>query len=214
MMAGLDIALTAPQRAIVQRAAWLLGAALLLGGALVALAAWQHTRAVAARDAELLAVQQARATAEALRALRTTPGAREARVLALRRAGFTTPARRVEWAEGVTAALTRLRPLGYALEVGAERGQSLPPAVQAWFDARGVAPPPLRVTELTLSVQGLHEQELLDVLAAAHAAGAGLVRLEQCKIERRSDGIGLDASCRLRRFALRLLDDTASEALP
>ncbi len=212
--AAMRAVLGSAHRARLWPAAWLLVAALLGSGALVALAAWRLADATAAREAESFAVQQARAQAQALRALGPARDARAARVLAWRRAGLTQPARRVDWAEKVTASVASLRPLGYAIEVGAERALPPPSALQAWFDAHGTGPVTVQQTELTLKVQGLHEQELLAVTAAAREAGMGLVRLESCKIERRADGIGLDSDCRLRRLALLIDSDGTAEAIP
>jgi hypothetical protein len=214
LTAALRAVLSSPHRSTLWRAAWLLVAALLCGGAMVALAAWRLSGAAAAREAESLAVQHARQQTQSFSALGPACGARAARVLALRRAGFTQPTRRVDWAERVTARVASLQPLGYAIEVGAESARSLPSALQAWFDAHGIAPVTLQQSDLTLKVQGLHEQELLAVMTAAREAGMGLVRLESCKIERRADGIGLDSDCRLRRLALLFESDRTAGAMP
>jgi hypothetical protein len=214
LTAALRAALASPHSATLRRAAWLLVAALLCGGALVAFASWRLSDAAAAREAESLAVQPVRQQAQALRALGPARGPRAARVLALRRAGVTQPTRRVDWAERVTATVVSLQPLGYAIEVGAERARPLPAALQSLLDAQGVGPATLQQTDLSLKVQGLHEQELVALMVAARAASMGLVRLESCKIERRADGIGLDSDCRLRRLALRFDAGQATEATP
>lgn len=176
--------------------------ALAIGVAVVVGMFWQYGLAQRDRDAEVAALQLTRQAAHDLEALRTTLPERQARVRMLRSQGFTVAATRVDWAERVAGLVSALRPLGYAVDVGAETARALPAPLQEWFDARGMVAPELLTTDLSLQVQGLHERELLRVVAAAKSAGSGLVRLEHCQIERRADGMGLDAKCRLRRYAL------------
>lgn len=176
--------------------------ALAIGAAVVVGMRWQYGLAQRERDAEAAALQLAQQAAQDLEALRTTLPERQARVRMLRSQGFTVAATRVDWAERVAGVVSALRPLGYAVDVGAETARALPASLHGWFDARGMAAPDFLTTDLSLQVQGLHERELLGVVAAAKTAGSGLVRLENCQIERRADGLGLDAKCRLRRYAL------------
>jgi hypothetical protein len=121
---------------------------------------------------------------------------------ALRKAGFIAGADRVSWVEQTAALLKRLQPLDFTLEVSPSQPQALPDALQTRYLDRGLEPPMFEVNDLSLRIQGLHEDELLQVLDLAAAAGGGVVRTEYCKFDRRADGIGIDADCRLRRYGL------------
>ena len=127
---------------------------------------------------------------------------RTGEAVALRRSGFAAAADRVTWVEQTVALLNRLQPLDYTIEVTPARPQPLPDAMQTGYLDRGLEPPNFEVNDLNLRVQGLHENELLQVLDRATTAGGGVVRTEYCKFDRRADGIGVDADCRLRRYAL------------
>jgi hypothetical protein len=122
--------------------------------------------------------------------------------VALRNAGFGAAADRVTWVEQTVAVLKRLRPLDYTVEVTPARPQALPDAMQSGYLDRGLEAPAFEVNDLNLRIQGLHENELLEVLDRAVIAGGGVVRTEYCKFDRRADGIGIDADCRLRRYGL------------
>jgi hypothetical protein len=121
---------------------------------------------------------------------------------ALRKAGFIAGADRVSWLEQTAALLKRLQPLDFTLEVSPAQAQALPDALQTRYLDRGLEPPLFEVNDLSLRIQGLHEDELLQVLELAAAAGGGVVRAEYCKFDRRADGVGIDADCRLRRYGL------------
>lgn len=189
-------------RARMARAAMLFGAALLLGLALLGLSVLRASRASFAQDTERAATEAARIEAEALAALASEREQRETAVRRLRQAGFDRRADRVAWSEAAAQAVLARRPVGYTVEVGAEISQPLPPDLQAWFDAKGLSAPRLVMSEMQLRVQGLHEVELLQVVDAALTAAGGVARVENCKLDRRPDGIGLDAQCTLRRHAL------------
>jgi hypothetical protein len=121
---------------------------------------------------------------------------------ALRKAGFIAGADRVDWVEQTAALLKRLQPLDFVLEVSPAQPQALPDALQTRYLDRGLEPPMFVVNDMSLRIQGLHEDELLQVLDLAAAAGGGVVRTEYCKFDRRADGVGIDADCRLRRYGL------------
>jgi hypothetical protein len=189
-------------RARLARAASLLG--LVLAGALglLGIESLRLARVGQAVDSESAALQSALAESATRRALAADLGSRESRVRALRERGFTAEADRVAWAESVTQAAEALRPLRFKVEVGAGIVLPLPAEVQAWHDARGLAAPRVVANELRLETQGLHEDEIVALLARARAAGGAVVRVEDCRIGRRPDAIGLDAVCRLRRLSL------------
>jgi hypothetical protein len=184
------------------RAILLCGAALASGIVVLGLQGLRMSRGVQAFDSEQAALQVAHAESAALRMLAGELGEREARVAALRVRGFTAEADRVGWVEAVSAAAESLRPLRFAVEVGAESTLPLPPATQAWYDERGLAAPRLAANELMLEVEGLHEGEIVALLARAREAGGAVVRVERCRLERRADMGVLGAVCTLRRFAL------------
>ena len=109
---------------------------------------------------------------------------------------------RVGWAEQVSAALAAQRPLGYGVEVGVVVNPALPQDLQDIYNNRGISPPRIEAVDLRFTVQGLHEVELAEAVEQAVAAGGGIVRVERCRLARRPDGIGLDAECDLRRYAM------------
>lgn len=191
-----------PQRGRVLRAASMLGAAVLLGSMLVGAEWLRVARRAQALDSESAALDAARVEAEARQRLTGELEGREARLRQLRERGFGAAADRVAWAESVTAAVEALRPLRYKVEVGAETSLALPPTVQSWYDERGLAPPRLVANVLQLEVEGLHEAEVNALVARARTAGGAVVRVERCRLERRTQGGALGASCSLRRFAL------------
>jgi hypothetical protein len=158
-------------------------------------AAVEQEAQVAAWDSNSSAMTQLRSVSDDLPRL-----IREA--VALRNAGFDAAADRVTWVEQTVEVLKRLRPLDYSIEVAPARPQPLPDAMQAGYLDRGLEAPLYEVNDLNLRVQGLHESELLQVLDRAVSAGGGVVRTEYCKFDRRADGIGIDADCRLRRYGL------------
>ncbi len=53
-----------------------------------------------------------------------------------------------------------------------------------------------------LHINGLHEDELTSFMQDALAAGAGVTRIEECALTRRTDAIGMDVECTLRRFGI------------
>jgi hypothetical protein len=202
MIARLSLLWASGHRARVLRVLVIVGAALLLGGALVSWSSWRAARAAQAADSERAALQLAATEADAIRTLGAELAGREAQVRRLRARGFTSPADRVAWVERVTAAARAEQPLRYKVELGADLELPVPLEVQSWYDTRGLAAPRHVANELALEVEGLHEVELQRLLARAREAGGAEVRLERCAIERRADRMGLDASCVLRRHAL------------
>lgn len=202
MKSTLQLLWKSPHRARLARAAALLGIVLSAALGLLGLESLRLARIGQAADSEFAALQSALTEAEGRRALAADLGGREARVRGLRARGFTAEADRVAWAESVTKAAEALRPLRYKVEVGAETALPLPADVQAWYDARGLAAPRVVANELRLEAQGLHEDEIVGLVAQARATGGAVVRVEDCRISRRPDATGLDAVCRLRRLAL------------
>lgn len=202
MSARLSLLWASAHRARLLRTLLLLSAALLLAGVLLSIEWLRVSRAVQAADSERAALLAAESEADALRTLTAELAARETDVRRLTARGFTAPADRVAWVEGVSAAARAEQPLRYKVELGADLPLALPAEVQSWYDARGLAAPQHVANELTVEVQGLHEDELRRLLERAMAAGGALVRLERCVIERRPDRIGLDAVCTLSRRAL------------
>lgn len=186
----------------VLRAVMLLGVVAAVGAAVTA---WQWvrvTRGAQALASEQAALQTAQVRIEALRALSADLGLREAVVRELRARGFMSESDRVAWVEAVRAAVELLRPVSYRVEVGAESLLPLPAQAQSWYDEHGLAAPRLVTNELLLTLEGLHEGEILTLVAKAREAGGGIVRLESCRLERRPGDGMLGATCTLRRFAL------------
>ena len=176
--------------------------AVLLGLLLIGFSASRLASRVAAHDVEQADWAAANGTGLQLRFLRAELGKREARVRAMRAHGFLTAADRVGWAEQVSAALAAQRPLGYGVEVDVVVNPSLPQDLQDIYNNRGISPPRIEAVDLRFTVQGLHEVELAEAVEQAVAAGGGIVRVERCRLARRPDGIGLDAECDLRRYAM------------
>jgi len=202
MMARLSLLWASVHRARMLRVLVIVGAALLLSGALLSFSSWRAARAAQTADSERAALQGAAIDAEAIRMLGAELASREAEVRRLRQRGFTSPADRVAWVERVTAAARAEQPLRFKVELGADLELPVPADVQGWYDTRGLAAPRHVANELALEVEGLQEVELQRLLARARDAGGAQVRLERCVIERRADRMGLDASCLLRRHAL------------
>ncbi len=210
MSARLSLLWASAHKPRVLRALVMLGAALLVGGAVLTFEWLRTARAAQAADSERAALQAAETEAQATRTLAAELATRADEVRRLRARGFTLPADRVAWVETVTAAARAVQPLRYKVELGADLTLPVPADVQAWYDVRGLAAPRHVANELTLEIQGLHEVELQRLLARAQQGGGAHVRLERCILERRADHMGLDAACVLRRHAL--LAPAASDA--
>lgn len=176
--------------------------AVLFGLALITVSASRLAARVAVHDVEQADWAAANGTGLQLRFLRAELGKREDRVRAMRAHGFLVAADRVAWAEQVSAALAAHQPLGYGVEVGIVVHPALPQDLQDVYNNRGISPPRIEAVDLRFTVQGLHEVELAEAVEQAVAAGGGIVRVERCRLARRSDGIGLDAECDLRRYAM------------
>lgn len=202
MSARLKRLLASVHRGRVLRTAALLGVVLAAGASVTALQWVRMARAAQTLAREQSALQATRASAEATHALSADLVSREAVVRELRGRGFMAEADRVAWVEAVRVTVERLRPVSYRVEAAAESSLPLPPSMQSWYDERGLAAPRLATNELLLELEGLHEGEVLAVVAKAQEAGGGIVRLESCRLERRLDATLLSAACTLRRFAL------------
>jgi hypothetical protein len=171
----------------------------------LALLGWSNLnlrQASMALQAEQQAVADGALLNEELAMLDTMLPQLEVRSRMLRASGFLETTDRVGWAEAVASVARELRPLSYAAAIGTPQWLPLPVAQAAWYAGHGLEAPSLHATELLLRVQGLHEGELQRLLGAALAAGGGVTRIEHCEIVRRSDDVGLDTECTLRRYGL------------
>ncbi|MEO8313675.1 MAG: hypothetical protein ABI645_02675 [Pseudomonadota bacterium] len=180
----------------------MLGVAVLLGGGLVAWSSARLHDAMLTLDLGQQGLSDAETQAEELTALKSDLDRRESLSRALREAGFLADTDRVAWAEAVSAAASALHPLGYSAVVGTQQWMPLPDDVTAWYATRGLEPPSLHATDLVLHINGLHEDELTSFMQDALAAGAGVTRIEECALTRRTDAIGMDVECTLRRFGI------------
>jgi hypothetical protein len=180
----------------------MLGVTVLLGAAVLG---WSVARLHSAAS-ELQIEEQDLASVELmeleLASLQAELPRREARLRALQAGGFFQPADRVAWAEAVVSSADALHPLSYSAAIGAPQWLPLPDQLAQRYEAQGLSAPALQATDFALRVQGLHEDELLRVIEVALSAGGGVTRIEQCRLVRRTDDIGLDVECTLRRFGL------------
>jgi hypothetical protein len=162
----------------------------------------QLRQASMALQAEQQAIADAALLHEELALLGTGLPDLEVRSRQLRARGFRDNTDRVAWAESVAAVARELRPLSYSAEIGKPQWLPLPVAQAAWYAGHNLEAPSLHATDLLLRVQGLHEGELQRLLDTALATGGGITRVEHCEMTRRSDDVGIDAECTLRRFGL------------
>jgi len=189
-------------RRVVGTAGAILGVALLLG---IALLGWSGARlhsAAIALQIEQQGLADVALIEQELAALHAELPRREARLRALQAGGFLEAADRVAWAEAVVTSADALRPISYSAAIGAPQWLPLPDTLAERYEAQGLNAPALHATDLVLRVQGLHEDELVRLMDVALAAGGGVTRIEQCRLLRRADDIGLDVECTLRRFGL------------
>ena len=111
---------------------------------------------------------------------------------ALRQAGLLGPADREGWAQTLTKvhqASGLPNTLSYSLK---------PPVAAAPGDPSNPVAP-FQTHELALSLEGIHESELLELLASYGAQVKGLFRLESCDLSAPTSQ-GLTAKCELRFF--------------
>jgi hypothetical protein len=120
----------------------------------------------------------------------------------LQKAGFEQAADRVAWVDAAVRILERLHPVAYTVEAAVPQLQPAGGRLQQRYEEAGLEAPLLERNELLLRMQGLQEDELLDVIDRVVADGGGVARIEHCRLARRADGVGLDAECRLGRYSL------------
>lgn len=154
----------------------------------LALAADGYAEAAAQRLA------QARAELDAARARLAEEGgtdapARIARYRELAARGAFTRTGPVDWAEALTAAAAALRIAPPSFEIG--------PPQPLGGDAGGAeAALGAQVQVMRFAAQGLHEEDLLQLLRAMRSVGA--FRVEDCRLQRAGDDAALAADCTLR----------------
>jgi hypothetical protein len=180
----------------------MLGVAAVVAMGVVTWAMARRSAATVEQEAQIAAWDANSSVVSQIEAISSELPQRTREAAMLRKAGFIAGADRVKWVEQTAALLNRLLPLDFTLEVSAARPQALPESLQTRYLDGGLEPPMFEVNDLSLRIQGLHEDELLQVLDHAAAAGGGVVRTEYCKFDRRADGIGIDADCRLRRYGV------------
>ena len=175
----------------------------LVAGLTLLIASCSHLDStIAEKDAEDAGLSATSLAAEDLARMNADLARREARTRALKVNRFNGPADRVGWAESVDATILALHPLTYNAEVGTVNRTPLPDAIIEWYGSRGLEPPQFTTVSLNLLVSGLQEDELVGLLNAARQQGGGVTRIEHCKLLRRSDNLGLDADCALRRYSV------------
>jgi uncharacterized protein YcfL len=194
-------------------AAATVGAALLVALALI-LWSFAHVRRTAnALQSQQEALASSEQETQSLLALQADLSQREIRTRALLAKRVNGSADRVTWIEAVSASIDQVHPIGYSMEAGVATYGDLPDALRSWYDERGLTPPQFESINLTLKIQGVHEDELLGIVRAAERSGGGIVRTEHCKLLRRIDNIGLDVECTLRRYAVGSWSSQAAAVL-
>ncbi len=178
-------------------------ALLACGLVLVAAAALATALVSSARAQDRLVVLEERhAAAQSLHERLALAGVADPRSLArfgeLVDGGLLSRDHRAWWTEFAAARAQALAPLGFAVELGPPRADALPADAQRWFDESGQPPAQLWSHDLQLRVEGLHEAEIAALVADLADRRRGAIRLQECALVRRSDGVGLDASCVLR----------------
>ncbi len=210
--------MTAPLQALLQsrcrkqvlRAAAVLGACVLLALVAVLLATTARTRAQNRNMEEQgIAAAELQTGAAGTVAAATLPDL-VAETSRLQEAGFEHPADRVAWVDAAVRILEALHPVAYTVEAAVPQLQPAGGRLQQRYEEAGLEPPQLERIDLLLRTQGLQEDELLKVIEQVTADGGGVVRIEQCKLARRADGVGLDAECRLGRYSLRYTNPEAA----
>lgn len=100
--------------------------------------------------------------------------------------------------------------------LGAGEDVALPATSQEWIDLLGETAPTLRGQPLTLTLEGTHEVEVLDVLQRLRRSQAAGFELTGCDFNRRDDALGMDATCTLRWLSLSMpvVEAEATEAPP
>lgn len=88
--------------------------------------------------------------------------------------------------------------------LGAGEDVALPTASQEWIDLLGETAPTVRGQPLTLTLEGTHEVEVLEVLQRLRRSQAAGFEVTSCDFERRDDAFGMDATCTLRWLSLYL----------
>lgn len=184
---------------LIRRTVLLALAALLLAGTLYAGARWtadwaarehMHASAVLAQADDELA--QARASQGELDATLT-------RYRALADNGFIGEGDRLAWTEALVAAQRELGLPELQFELAARQPLADAPAATPAFGPPAPAPAHgPQAHDLRFAIAGIHEDELLALIAAVRARGIGHFRVDDCRLRRSEPDRGLDVDCTLR----------------
>lgn len=179
--------------------------ALLVGGlALLMLARNARTAAqqrLAAAEAATAEVQQRTAK---LAPLVSDPNALARLHQRLQEIGVIGEPDRARWIGALRQTLDGGRWLQSRYLLGAGEDVPLPAASQEWIDLLGETTPTLRGQPLTLTLEGTHEVEVLEVMQRLRRSQAAGFEVMGCDFVRRDDAFGMDATCTLRWLSLAM----------
>lgn len=116
--------------------------------------------------------------------------------------GVIAEADRPRWLGALRQMLEGGRWLQHRYLLGAGEDVALPAAAQEWIDLLGETAPMLRGQPLTLTLEGTHEVEVLEVIQRLRRSQAAGFEVTGCDFKRRDDAFGMDATCTLRWLSL------------
>lgn len=184
---------------LIRRTLLLALAALLLAGTLYAGARWTADRAGREHMHVSAALAQAEDELGQVRQSQAELQASLARYRALADSGFVGEGDRLAWTEALVAAQRGLGLPELQFELAARRPLTDAPAALPAFGPPAAAPAHgPQAHDLRFAIAGIHEDELLALIAAVQARRVGHFRVEDCRLRRSQPDRGLDVDCTLR----------------
>lgn len=198
-MSALRLLLNKENFPLIRRTVLLALAALLLAGALYAGARWTADWAAREHMHASAALAQAEDELAQARQSQSELQGNLARYRALADSGFVGEGDRLAWTEALVAAQRELGLPELQFELAARQPLVEAPAAAPVFGPS--APAPMhgpQAHDLRFAIAGIHEGELLALIAAVQARGLGHFRVEDCRLRRSEPDRGLDVDCTLR----------------
>lgn len=198
-MIALRLLLNKENFPLIRRTVLLALAALLLAGALYAGARWTADWAAREHMHASAALAQAEDELAQARQSQSELQGNLARYRALADSGFVGEGDRLAWTEALVAAQRELGLPELQFELAARQPLVEAPAAAPVFGPS--APAPMhgpQAHDLRFAIAGIHEGELLALIAAVQARRLGHFRVEDCRLRRSEPDRGLDVDCTLR----------------
>lgn len=199
-MSGFAQLLTPPNRALVQRHAAICAALVLVMGIAYLALDWHRDQSRVERQQNEAALANAQAELSIFQESRVELDRNLSRFQTLEASGFIGSGDRIAWAEALLNLQRTLDLPELSFELAPQRALSetpVDPALEGGTEATG--PVYGRFAhDMRIRSKGMHERELLRLIEGLRAQKVGFFRVNQCRLTRVSDQLGLEVDCLLR----------------